>query len=93
VRCADYRFWVKDPHPTEAYGDGGRQCRRYAPRPVNYRQLLVAARSEALADDRPFLEGEGLTWFHSLVQWPVTSDDDFCGDYSARVIELSRGTQ
>jgi len=85
MKCSECRFWVADRFATDKPPFDGRQCRRHAPQPVNYELLMLAACQSAALDGRERVPEDGHRWPDSLVQWPLTCEDDFCGDFVAKV--------
>jgi hypothetical protein len=72
VECENCRFWERpyiriNPHIG--------RCKRNAPRPMSHYQIT------AFAGDDP--EGDRSAEELGLyVYWPVTSSDDWCGEFS-----------
>lgn len=89
--CHGCKFWSKWSHAPEG------TCHRYAPRPTtNYNdrvliglsriawasgQLAGYTEDELEKGDRGIGPGDQT----GFADWPVTSQDDWCGDFLARV--------
>ncbi len=90
--CAECRFWKAD---SDGYGGG--QCRRYAPRPAHQWLAFNGEAIIAIADilSRHF----GLDWPKGIAgeatetggsaDWPVTYDEEWCGEFSPRAASSS----
>lgn len=76
MKCGDCRFWRR---ATEDFAGGAietlhGECRRYAPRPGSDQLARALNRLDATGHTDPRLDA----------LWPLTNEDDFCGEFTPK---------
>lgn len=86
--CGNCKFWKLEEQDDDADAMGS--CHRHAPRPTFEGPLIVAelvrdrglvAITAADLSDRGDVEG----WYRRMRAWPATGENEFCGEFAARL--------